>query len=89
VTDEGSGIPAEHRSRVFDRFYRVDKSRSREMGGTGLGLALVKWAAEAHGGRVELETSEGAGCTFRIVLSSAGEEALFRGQTTSRSKGRG
>jgi signal transduction histidine kinase len=51
--------------------YRVDKSRSREMGGTGLGLALVKWAAEAHGGRVELETEVGRGSTFRIVLPSA------------------
>jgi signal transduction histidine kinase len=46
----------------------VDKSRSREMGGTGLGLALVKWAVEAHGGRVELDTEVGRGSTFRVVL---------------------
>jgi len=70
VADEGPGIAPEHRERLFERFYRVDKSRSREMGGTGLGLALVKWAAEAHGGRVELETEVGRGCTFRIVLPS-------------------
>lgn len=69
VTDEGPGIPAEDRSRIFDRFYRVDKSRSREIGGTGLGLSLVKWTAEAHGGSVELEANERPGSTFRIVLS--------------------
>jgi heavy metal sensor kinase len=70
VADEGQGIAPEHREHVFERFYRVDKSRSREMGGTGLGLALVKWAAEAHGGHVELETEVGRGSTFRVVLES-------------------
>ena len=68
VSDAGPGIAPEHRARVFERFYRVDPSRSREMGGTGLGLSLVKWAAEAHGGRVELESEPGQGSTFRIVL---------------------
>jgi heavy metal sensor kinase len=68
VADEGPGIAPEHRERLFERFYRVDKSRSRGMGGTGLGLALVRWAAEAHGGHVELETEVGRGSTFRIVL---------------------
>ena len=68
VADQGPGIAPEHRERLFERFYRVDKSRSREMGGTGLGLALVKWTAEAHGGRVELETEVGRGSTFRIVV---------------------
>jgi heavy metal sensor kinase len=68
VADEGPGIAPEHRERIFERFYRVDKSRSREMGGTGLGLALVKWAAEAHGGHVELEAEVGRGSTFRILL---------------------
>ena len=71
VKDEGPGVAPEHRERLFERFYRVDKSRSREMGGTGLGLALVKWSAEAHGGRVELETEVGRGSTFRIVLPAA------------------
>ena len=68
VKDQGPGIAPEHRDRVFERFYRVDKSRSREMGGTGLGLSLVKWAAEAHGGHVEVETEEGRGSTFRMLL---------------------
>jgi heavy metal sensor kinase len=72
VKDEGPGIAPEHRERVFERFYRIDRSRSREMGGTGLGLSLVKWTAEAHGGRVDLECEEGRGCTFRLVLPSAG-----------------
>jgi heavy metal sensor kinase len=68
VTDEGPGIAPEHRERIFERFYRIDGSRSREKGGTGLGLSLVKWTAEAHGGHVELETETGRGSTFRLVL---------------------
>ncbi len=68
VVDQGPGIAEAHRERVFDRFYRTDRSRSREAGGAGLGLSLVKWAADAHGGRVELETAEGRGSTFRLVL---------------------
>ncbi len=67
VQDEGPGIAAEHRTLVFERFYRVDSGRSREMGGTGLGLSLVKWTTEAHGGRVELDTGE-SGSTFRLIL---------------------
>jgi signal transduction histidine kinase len=68
VSDRGPGIAEPHRERIFDRFYRIDKSRSREIGGAGLGLSLVKWAAEAHGGGVELESREGGGSTFRLVL---------------------
>jgi heavy metal sensor kinase len=68
VIDQGPGIAPEHRQRVFERFYRVDKARSRELGGTGLGLALAQWAVEAHGGRIELESSLGHGSTFRLVL---------------------
>jgi len=71
VSDQGPGIPDEHRDRVFDRFYRVERSRSREMGGAGLGLSLVRWAAEAHRGRVELDSEEGRGSTFRIVFPAA------------------
>jgi signal transduction histidine kinase len=68
VIDTGPGIAAEHRARVFDRFYRVDTSRSRELGGAGLGLSIAKWAVEANGGRIELESEAGRGSTFRIVL---------------------
>jgi len=68
VTDTGPGIAAEHQGKVFDRFYRVDKSRSRETGGVGLGLALAKAAVEMNGGRIELESEPGKGSTFRVVL---------------------
>lgn len=68
VVDNGIGIPAEHQSRIFERFYRVDKDRSRELGGTGLGLAIVKHVVQAHGGRVELESFPGRGTTFRLIL---------------------
>jgi heavy metal sensor kinase len=67
VTDEGPGIPVEHRQRIFDRFYRVDEGRSREMGGSGLGLAIAKWAVEANGGEIAVEAA-GSGTAFRIVL---------------------
>jgi len=68
VADEGPGIPREHHARVFDRFYRVDAARSREDGGAGLGLAIARWAVEVHGGRIEVESKEGRGSLFRIVL---------------------
>lgn len=68
VIDEGPGIAPEHQAHVFERFYRVDKGRSRAMGGTGLGLSIVRGVAEAHRGRVELESAKGKGSTFRIVL---------------------
>lgn len=68
VTDTGIGIAPEHQSRVFERFYRVDRARSREAGGTGLGLSIVKHLAQALGGGVHLESQIGKGSTFRIVL---------------------
>ncbi len=71
VQDSGPGIEPAHRLRVFDRFYRVDKARSREAGGTGLGLSIAKWAAEANGGRIELESVPGNGCIFRVRLPLA------------------
>jgi heavy metal sensor kinase len=68
VTDTGPGIPTELQSRIFDRFYRVDKARSRENGGTGLGLAIAKWAVEVNGGRLTFEPENGTGSCFRITL---------------------
>jgi two-component system phosphate regulon sensor histidine kinase PhoR len=71
VADEGPGIAAEHLPRLFERFYRVDKARSRQMGGTGLGLAIVKHIAQAHGGRAEVASEVGRGSTFTITLPGA------------------
>jgi two-component system phosphate regulon sensor histidine kinase PhoR len=68
VTDEGCGIPPEHLPRIFERFYVVDKSRSRKLGGTGLGLAIVKHIAQAHGGRIAVASTPGKGSTFTILL---------------------
>jgi signal transduction histidine kinase len=68
VRDTGPGIPAAHRDRIFDRFYRVDTSRSREEGGVGLGLAIARWAIEANGGHIELASDGGRGSLFRVVL---------------------
>jgi two-component system, OmpR family, phosphate regulon sensor histidine kinase PhoR len=68
VQDNGPGIPPEARERVFERFYRVDRARSRESGGTGLGLAIVKHIVQAHGGEVWVESEMGAGTTFRFTL---------------------
>lgn len=68
VNDTGRGIPEAALGRIFERFYRVDRGRSRQEGGTGLGLAIAKHAAELHGGRIEVESALGRGSTFRVVL---------------------
>ncbi len=70
VTDEGPGIAPEHQAKIFERFYRVDKSRARAEGGNGLGLAIAKWAVEHQGGRIEVESELGRGSVFRIALNS-------------------
>jgi two-component system phosphate regulon sensor histidine kinase PhoR len=73
VRDTGIGIPADALPRIFERFYRVDKGRSRDEGGTGLGLAIVKHVAQQHGGRVEVESALGEGSAFRVRLPLAAD----------------
>ena len=66
VKDNGIGIPAAEQERIFERFYRVDKSRSKATGGTGLGLAIVKHIVEIHGAKLELDSAPGVGTTVKI-----------------------
>ena len=68
VRDQGCGIERRHLPRLFERFYRVDKARSRAVGGTGLGLAIVKHIAQAHGGHVSVESTVGEGSCFTVHL---------------------
>ena len=88
VKDTGEGIPAQHLERLFERFYRVDRARSRDMGGTGLGLAIVKHLARAHGGEVRVSSELGQGSTFEIDLPpangiSGGPEPAVKRETIS------
>jgi len=76
VRDHGCGIGREHLPRIFERFYRVDKARSRKLGGTGLGLAIVKHIAQAHGGRASVESTLGEGSTFFIHLPLGSPELI-------------
>ncbi len=75
VEDHGVGIPARDLDRIFERFYRVDQGRSRTTGGTGLGLSIVRHVAANHQGRVEVESREGEGSTFRLILPTQSEVA--------------
>ncbi len=68
VADNGPGIAPEHQARIFERFYRVDKARSRELGGTGLGLSIVRHLAEGMGASVSVESEPGKGSRFTVTL---------------------
>jgi len=79
VRDTGPGIPAAHRDRIFDRFYRVDASRSREDGGVGLGLAIARWAVEANGGQIQLASQGTDGSLFRVSLPAPDNSSAASG----------
>ena len=68
ITDIGIGIPKEHIDRIFERFYRVDKSRSKETGGTGLGLSIVKHILELHKATIEVQSQEGKGTCMKVTF---------------------
>ena len=75
VKDDGVGIPEEDQAHIFERFYRVDKARSRETGGTGLGLSIVKQLVNMHGGTITVESRAGNGSVFTVVLPRKGAAA--------------
>ena len=68
IRDTGIGIPKEEQERIFKRFYRLDKSRSKETGGVGLGLSIAEWIAHAHRGRIEVDSEPNRGSTFAVYL---------------------
>jgi two-component system phosphate regulon sensor histidine kinase PhoR len=75
VADDGLGIAEKHLSRIFERFYRIDKSRSREAGGSGLGLSIVKHIIEAHEEQITVKSKEGEGTVFSFSLQKSGQKA--------------
>ena len=81
VKDNGPGIPRGEIERLFDRFYRIDKARSREIGGSGLGLSICKSICEGHGGRIEAESDLGRGSTFQVTLPPVTNDAMRRRAT--------
>jgi two-component system, OmpR family, phosphate regulon sensor histidine kinase PhoR len=85
VKDSGPGIAAEHITRLTERFYRVDRSRSRETGGTGLGLAIVKHVVQRHGAELKIDSAPGAGSTFAIVLPASRVRAAVSSNAAAQS----
>jgi len=75
IADTGAGIPSQDLPRLTERFFRVDKARSRELGGTGLGLAIVKHIVQAHGGRLAIDSALGRGTTVHVTLPAAPGDA--------------
>ncbi len=82
VRDHGIGIPTRDLERIWERFYRVDRARSRDTGGTGLGLAIVRHVAQAHGGEVTVQSREGEGSTFTLYIPLANNAARGISDTT-------
>lgn len=76
IADNGSGIPEEHLQHIFDRFYRVDRGRSRHMGGAGLGLSIAQWGAEINGARIEADSRPGEGSVFRIIFPAINQTLI-------------
>jgi signal transduction histidine kinase len=75
VTDSGEGIPAKELPNIFERFYRVDKSRARATGGSGLGLTITRRLVEAHGGRIEVQSEPGKGSRFAFTVPVAEQDS--------------
>jgi heavy metal sensor kinase len=86
VEDSGPGIAPEHRDKVFERFYRIDAARTREAGGSGLGLSIARWGAEAHGGQLQLECPWNGGCVFRLVMPATPVERRLAQQSAMASR---
>jgi signal transduction histidine kinase len=86
VRDTGVGIPAEDLPHIFDRFYRVDKARSRKLGGSGLGLSIARWIAEAHGGDIRVESETGMGSSFIVTLPTASDPKSSRKSTQPKTR---
>ena len=76
VSDSGIGIPTEEQSKIFERFYRVDKARGRAVGGAGLGLAIARWIVERHGGSITVESAPDKGSTFSVQIPTVSRSVL-------------